>query len=284
MRQLPLEDVGAVLITAPACKIQSYFLSQAAQGHIPVVICENYRPVSVFLPIQRSVDTLLTRAQVGSSARLRHQLWLKTVGAKCTNQCGVLADLGEGEGETVRQMRELCGRKTDSVEGACAHLYWSACSRILGIEAFSRIPAENEGLNSLLNYAYAMLLTATLQALLCCGLDPLYGIGHVVRERSTPLAYDVMEPFRPLVDLWVFTWLKHCRDTGVLPEVNKSYKQFLRRCMQQGTSDNTELREIILLSVKGLRDAFLGKGIQVYQPWQWRTTKWAGSLSALISP
>ena len=82
------------------------------------------------------------------------------------------------------------------------------------------------GLNHLLNYGYAVLLSTVLQKLFCVGLDPTFGISHVTRERSTPLAYDLMEPFRPCVDWRVATWVRqlsentqvavtHLRNSGV---------------------------------------------------------------------
>lgn len=53
-----------------------------------------------------------------------------------------------------------------------------------------------------------MLLSTVLQKLFGVGLDPTFGLSHVARERSTPLAYDLMEPFRPCVDWRVYQWVK----------------------------------------------------------------------------
>ena len=48
-------------------------------------------------------------------------------------------------------------------------------------------------MNDLRNYRYTVLLSTVLQKLFGVGLDPTFGISHVARERSTPLAYDLME-------------------------------------------------------------------------------------------
>jgi CRISPR-associated protein Cas1 len=77
----------------------------------------------------------------------------------------------------------------------------------LGIADFTR-EREAGGVNALLNYGYAVLLSTMLQKLFGVGLDPTFGINHVVRERSTPLAYDLMEPFRPCVDWRVAQWVR----------------------------------------------------------------------------
>ncbi len=60
----------------------------------------------------------------------------------------------------------------------------------------------------MLNYGYAVLLSTVLQKLFGVGLDPTFGISHVARERSTPLAYDLMEPFRTCVDWRVIQWVQ----------------------------------------------------------------------------
>lgn len=280
---MPLEDVASVLITAPAARIHAHFLAEASIHHIPVVICENFRPTGIFIPVGRSTDTLLTRAQILLTKRTKECLWLKTLDAKCDNQYYFATALAPQHTQ-IKQMDILCAQKAITKEGACAHLYWQIYSEVLRIDAFCRDPKESFGVNSLLNYAYAMLLTLTLQRLLCVGLDPMYGIGHVTHERATPLAYDVMEPFRPLVDYWVFQWIQEQRKRESGLEVNKTYKVYLRHCFSEDCSGLPPLSKLIQDVVKGLREAILNLDVRSYQPWQWRITKWDGFLSVLTFP
>jgi CRISPR-associated protein Cas1 len=275
-----LEDVASVLITAPVARIQAHFLAEASIHHIPVVICENFRPTGIFIPVGRSTDTLLTRAQIRLTKRTKENLWLKTIDAKCDNQYYLATDLAPQHPQ-LKQIDILCSQKTITMEGACAHLYWQIYSEVLRIDAFCRDPKESSGVNSLLNYAYAMLLTLTLQRLLCVGLDPMYGIGHVIHERATPLAYDVMEPFRPLVDYWVFQWIKEQRHKSLALDVCRDYKIYLRMCFEGTHFGLPPLNNLIQGSVNGLRNAVLNLDVRSYQPWLWRITKWDGFLSAL---
>ena len=78
-------------------------------------------------------------------------------------------------------------------------MFWQIFGRTLNDEDFIRDRGRG-GLNHFLNYGYAVLLSTVLQKLFGVGLDPTFGISHVERERSTPLAYDLMEQFRPCVD------------------------------------------------------------------------------------
>ena len=284
-RQVALEDVAAILITAYTCTLQSHLLTEAAHYRIPIIVCKQFRPIGIYLPIQRITDTLITRAQIDSPQRLRDTLWQKTLDAKCDNQRVLMRALAPDRRQPLEQMDVLCAQHTPDKEGPCAHLYWKICSETLGIEAFSRDQTEACGLNSLLNYAYAMLLTQTLQALLTSGLDPLYGIGHAIRERATPLAYDLMEPFRPLLDAIVFKWVEVCRVRHIACNVSAPYKSYLRSALQ--ARDNAPflpLTDLLQATAKGLREALISKSLRSYQPWQWRTIKWDGFLSVLTSP
>lgn len=53
----------------------------------------------------------------------------------------------------------------------------------------------------MLNYGYAVLAALCHRSLIVHGLVPQLGVHHKARYRSDPLVYDLMEPFRPAVDL-----------------------------------------------------------------------------------
>ena len=53
----------------------------------------------------------------------------------------------------------------------------------------------------MLNYGYAVLSALCHRSLLIHGLLPQLGVFHKPRFRSQPLVYDLMEAFRPAVEL-----------------------------------------------------------------------------------
>jgi CRISP-associated protein Cas1 len=57
--------------------------------------------------------------------------------------------------------------------------------------------------NALLNYGYSLLEAACRQAIVSVGLLPEIGFVHEVAHSKFPLAYDLQEPFRWIVDLSV---------------------------------------------------------------------------------
>jgi len=54
-----------------------------------------------------------------------------------------------------------------------------------------------------LNYGYAVLRAATARAIVAAGLLPTLGIHHSNKYNAFCLADDLMEPYRPYVDLEV---------------------------------------------------------------------------------
>jgi CRISPR-associated protein Cas1 len=62
--------------------------------------------------------------------------------------------------------------------------------------------------NALLNYGYSLLESACRSAIVSVGLLPEIGLVHEVAPSKFPLAYDLQEPFRWLVDLSVIEVLR----------------------------------------------------------------------------
>ncbi len=62
--------------------------------------------------------------------------------------------------------------------------------------------------NALLNYGYSLLESACRSAIVSVGLLPEIGFVHEIAPTKLPLAYDLQEPFRWLVDLSVIEILR----------------------------------------------------------------------------
>ena len=230
IHKLPMEDIGAILVNCFSAKLHSSFLIEAAKNKVAVILCERFRPVSMVLPVQRSSDTILTRAQIQAPMKLLRTMWGMTVDAKCANQYELVSRLCLDEEIALADFRISMKADTVCKEGNCARLYWNLFSKALDIKGFRRL-TQGDGLNGLLNYGYAVLMLRIEQKLLGCGLDPLYGMGHVSRERSLPLAYDMMEPFRPVVDELVYKWVRDMGGTEETFRVDRPYKAMIQGLM-----------------------------------------------------
>ena len=264
-RQLPLEDVASIIVTSFSATIHSHLLLGAAKQGVALIICESYKPVALLLPANRSTDTLLTRAVLNLSEKVRSTLWQKTVDAKCQNQVALARSIAS-EDARIHVLESLATSKKKHKEAFCARYYWQVLGKAIGDDTFTR-DRHRKGLNSLLNYGYAVLLARVLQNLYAVGLDPTFGLSHATRERSVPLAYDLMEPFRPCVDLKVYQWAR----TNPPPwEVSKTYKKHVISFLQEKIRWRRSLLEVenvIEGAIRSFRKAVLEGKPQLYQPW-----------------
>lgn len=276
-RRLPLEDVAAIIITSFSASIHSKLLLEAAKCGVGLVICENFKPASLVLPANRSTDTVLTRAQAYIPAQLRNRLWRKTVDAKCLNQFSLAAELAPGD-ERLARFEKLARGHGVSKEAECAKLFWRIYADHVAETDDFRRERKGDGPNPLLNYGYAVLLSTVLQNLFAVGLDPTFGIFHATREQSTPLAYDLMEPFRPCVDYRVAKWLlDHPGEEN--PQVTKEFRRWVTGFPLE-TVDwfdlNLDVRGVVEGVIRSFRVAVTSGQSGPYRPWTRTTTKWAG--------
>lgn len=273
-RRVPLEDVASAIVTSFSASIHSELLLEAARCGVAIVICRAFRPTSIVLPANRSSDTLLTRAQVHLPAREASALWQRTVDAKCQNQFLVAKVLSPGDAR-LRHLEETAFGRKPHKEAICSKAFWQIFGTALKDETFSR-SRRTGGLNALLNYGYAVLLSTTLQKLFAVGLDPTFGISHVARERSTPLAYDMMEPFRPCVDWRVVQWVRQNPDVArweVTTEFRRWVTAFpIERVEHLGLS--LEVQGCIEGVIRGFRRAILENRPAVYRPWRPKPGGW----------
>jgi len=277
-KSLPLEDVAAIVITSFSASIHSHLLLEAAKQGVALVICESFKPASLVLPANRSTDTLLTRAQITLPAQTKSRLWNKTIDAKTENQLS-LATLLAPNHLAIEELAKVTRSRKPHKEPHCAKLFWQIYGETLtnGSETFRRGRDEG-GINHLLNYGYAILLSTILQKCFAVGIDPTFGIAHVVREQSTPLAYDLMEPFRPCVDWRVAQWVKNHPDTEEW-EVTREFRSWvtgfpLEKIDYFGLK--LDIRGCIEGVVRAFRRAVLENKTGHYKPWIQPNSKWAG--------
>jgi CRISP-associated protein Cas1 len=288
-KTLPLEDVASIIITSFSASIHSSLFLEAAKHGVALIICEAFKPVSLVLPANRSTDTLLSRALLKLDAKATARLWQTTVDAKCRNQFVLAERLAPGD-PALPALRATAFGKKPHKEGICAKLFWQAFGRAMGDDQFSRDRGSG-GLNALLNYGYAVLLSTVLQKLFGVGLDPTFGISHVPRERSTPLAYDLMEPFRPCVDWRVAQWVRQqtggtrsrASETSTVIDTRWEVTREFRQWVTGFPLDKVEylglelnVQSCIEGVVRGFRRAVLHGDLKHYRPWTPKNSKWAG--------
>ena len=86
----------------------------------------------------------------------------------------------------------------------------------------------------MLNYGYTVLRATTARAVVAAGLHPSIGLHHSNDNNAMRLVDDLMEPFRPMIDLKVWQ-LKRDGQNEVTPETKRALVRTLYDDMQTDT-------------------------------------------------
>jgi len=235
---VPIEDIGVLIVDHPGCVYSHAALNELLVNNVAVVVCgKNHHPTGLLLPLDgHSVQSERYRVQVAAKKPTKKRLWQQLVKAKIRHQAWCLDQCGKKGGDGLRALADKV--KSDDAEGhesQAAARYW----KYLFGGNFRR---KRDGLppNNLLNYGYTVLRAAVARALCGGGLHPSFGLHHHNRYNAYPLADDVMEPFRPLVDREVVN-LWQSGETGITSDV----KQQLLSVLSMQVSLNGESRPLM---------------------------------------
>lgn len=171
-------------------------------NNVAVIFCNaKHHPQSMLLNMEGNhQQTEVYRQQVAASEPLKKNLWKQTVVAKIGNQAKLLDKLGIDSNPLPYLAKQVKSGDTDNREGMAARLYWK---KLFG-DNFIR-DRYGHWPNAPLNYGYVVLRAAVARALTGSGLLPSFGIFHSNRYNAFCLADDIMEPYRPFVDLCVYS-------------------------------------------------------------------------------
>jgi CRISPR-associated protein Cas1 len=145
-------------------------------------------------------------AQALASRPTAKRLWAELVKAKVKAQAAALNEFSQSPLVLETLAARVRSGDPDNIEAQAAQKYWPA---LLGSDF--RRDRDADGVNVFLNYGYTVLRASAARAIVGAGLHPSLGIHHKSAGNSLRLADDLMEPFRPAVDILV----RELRDEGV---------------------------------------------------------------------
>lgn len=201
-KSLPIEDLGAVILEDPQISITHGLLSFLLEHNVAIITCDaRHHPTGMMLNLcGNTTQTERFRYQTEASLPLKKQLWQQTVQCKIANQAAALRHVGLDDKYLLNLANAVKSGDPDNREGVAAAYYWP--------RVFAKYPGfvrerESGYPNSMLNYGYAILRATIARSLVGSGLLPTMGIHHHNRYNHYCLADDMMEPYRPYVDLLV---------------------------------------------------------------------------------
>lgn len=195
--EIPLEDIWVLILETPQVSITSAALSRLSNAGIGTMTCgADHLPNGLLLPLgAHSRHAAIVEQQLAMSLPLKKRLWQQIVIRKIKNQAKVL-ELQRIENSLLEQYAHAVqsGDKTNR-ESVAASLYFRSL-----IECGNR----REGPYSApLDYGYAVLRAGIGREAVAHGWLVSRGIHHESSLNAFNLVDDLIEPFRPVIDLLI---------------------------------------------------------------------------------
>lgn len=202
--RVPFEDIAVIVLNHREITITHPVLSACGEYGIGLYATgDNHQPNGVFIPfLQHTRTTKMLRLQLGIDRPRAKRAWAAIVKAKVENQATCLRLARIGDDASIWKHLELVARRVRSgdpanVEAQASAYYFPA----LYGKSFRR---GSEGwINAALDYGYSVMRGAIARGLVARGLFPSVGLFHDSEQNAFNLADDLIEPYRPVVDLHV---------------------------------------------------------------------------------
>ena len=209
--KIHLSEIAVLIIESTAVSITAALLCELSKYKIRVIFCDTSRnPYGELLPYYGSHDSVeKLRSQINWSDVNKSIVWSEVIKEKIRMQSMVLQ--GNGHHDASVQLHayinEMKPGDTTNREGHAAKIYFN---KLFGKD-FSR--KDDNPINSCLNYGYSIILAIVNREIAIAGYSTQLGIFHDNMFNHYNLGSDLMEPFRPLVDMFVVTRLPIKFDT-----------------------------------------------------------------------
>jgi CRISPR-associated protein Cas1 len=239
-KEVPMKSVKEVVIIGKAALSSELLKALAQSGTDLLIATPTGRPVARLIPAKAG-GTARNRYEQYKSLEDRRGIEIAraVIVGKIRNQASNLSyyskarrmdeelssELYDAAQQLKSEMEELKNEEFPDIDEArkrimareskCANIYWEKIASIMEEWKFrgreKRTDLEGnviDPVNLCLNVCYNLLSAQVWKNVLRFGLDPFLGYLHVERPGRISLVYDLMEPFRPMVDRFVFSYLR----------------------------------------------------------------------------
>ncbi|MNK39234.1 CRISPR-associated endonuclease Cas1 [compost metagenome] len=226
--KVPVEDLGLLMLDHFQITISHQLIQKMMGNNVVVVSCDSYHlPHGIMLPFYGHTEhSDRVKDQLEASEPLKKQLWKQTIECKIENQKEVLRRLGNYFEPMLDYQSNVKTGDITNMEGIAAQHYWKY---LISLDFLRQRFGDSP--NQFFNFGYAVLRSIVARSIVETGLLPVLGIFHKNKYNPYCLADDLMEPYRPFVDLLVMDWLTKNQN---IEELTKEFKAHI---LQIATKD-----------------------------------------------
>lgn len=200
IKDVPFDLILSIIVTSNSVCYTQPLLQRLADEKIPLIVCgKNFTPSGIYIPLVGNYQQgYIQRVQFNTSLPLQKRLWQQVVIEKVRQQSFVLT-LCNKRDLLSPLIPQIMSGDSKNIEALAAKIYFS---ELFGKDFRRDVNAL--GINSFLNYGYAVVRACVSRFVVGSGLCPSLALKHQNKLNPLCLVDDLMEPFRPLIDFAVF--------------------------------------------------------------------------------
>lgn len=241
-KYIHLSEIDTIIVDSISVSISAYLLKELADNKINIIFCdEKHNPFGEVVPYYSKHNTSkMIKEQIKWKVSDKDKIWAEIVKNKIMNQALLLKKTKSLKYKLILSYIDevVDGDKTNR-EGHAAKVYFNA---LFGNDF---IRNSDDSINAALNYGYAILLSTINKEIINNGYLTQLGIHHKNEFNEFNLTCDLMEPFRIVIDNFVYYNQERKLDTeyklDIVNILNGTFKY-------QGK--NYTLKDIIRMFVK----------------------------------
>lgn len=199
---VPLKDIAIIVVDHSEVSFSTMFFSECAKEHISIMICgENHMPCSITNSINQHYRPFqVFKFQSKLTEKQKSQFAEYLIKNKILNQKRVLEYTTKDENAIEllsKYYNELEGNDEFCREGTAAKVFFNS------LYGHDFIRFEEDTINGALNYGYGVIRSLICRLVNSYGLCSYIGVKHKGNTNPYNLIYDLIEPFRPIVDYYI---------------------------------------------------------------------------------
>ena len=205
VKRVHLDEISVLVIENTGSAVTAALLEALWENKTVVIFCDHKRnPGAQLLPYYNSFDcSARVNTQIQWTQDVKDLVWTEIIKEKIRKQAQVIEKLNLKNSDLLYSyIDEIETGDSTNREGHAAKVYFNS---LFG-SAFSR--SDDCFTNSALNYGYGLLLSLVNREIVANGYLTQLGLFHKNVFNQFNLSSDLMEPFRPLFDLIVYSMPK----------------------------------------------------------------------------
>lgn len=200
-KYIHLSEIDTVIVDSISVSISSYLLKELADNKINIIFCdEKHNPFGELVPYYSKHNTSkMIKEQIKWKQSEKDKLWAEIVKNKIMNQALLLKKIKSSKYKLVLSyVNEVVDGDKTNREGHAAKVYFNA------LYGNNFVRNQDDSINAALNYGYAILLSTINKEIINNGYLTQLGIHHKNEFNEFNLTCDLMEPFRVIVDNFIY--------------------------------------------------------------------------------